>query len=557
MNQADEEKLNVVRDYHERTKHRLDRYAASLGYMDWPNQPDPFRSFAGAEAIDLPHPELRATPTYDSLFSKSPRAAALDADLVGRLFYHSLALSAWKQAPQTRPWSLRINPSSGALYPTEGYLVSAAVPSLIDQPGVFHYDPFRHRLERRCRLSAQEWSELTKDIPSPCLLLGLTSIYWRESWKYGERAFRYCHHDVGHAIGAIAFSARALGWQARVLEAVAGEDLDRLLGAHLQSGIEAEHADCLLVLQPADAGRSEPFAAGFSPEEWRAWAPQAAFTGEPNRLSQDHHAWPVIEEISLATRSGPANPGTPPQGLYHILQALIPDRGRPAEGIIQQRRSARAMDGHSSLERAAFYQMLQRTLPAHFAFEALPWGPQVSLAIFVHRVKGLEPGLYLLARHEAHEITLREALRADFEWRTPAGCPPELRLYCLATGDVRQQAKTISCRQDIASDGAFSLGMLAAFEPALAAGGAPFYPRLFWECGLIGQALYLEAEAAGMRGTGIGCFLDDVVHEWLGIADRSWQSLYHFTVGAPVEDKRLKTFPPYAHLEYQDNSPNH
>ena len=35
------------------------------------------------------------------------------------------------------------------------------------------------------------------------------------------------------------------------------------------------------------------------------------------------------------------------------------------------------------------------------------------------------------------------------------------------------------------------------------------YRRLFWECGLIGQVLYLEAEAAGVRGTGIGCFYDD------------------------------------------------
>jgi len=27
--------------------------------------------------------------------------------------------------------------------------------------------------------------------------------------------------------------------------------------------------------------------------------------------------------------------------------------------------------------------------------------------------------------------------------------------------------------------------------------------KLFWEAGLLGQVLYLEAEAAGVRGTGI------------------------------------------------------
>jgi hypothetical protein len=107
----------------------------------------------------------------------------------------------------------------------------------------------------------------------------------------------------------------------------------------------------------------------------------------------------------------------------------------------------------------------------------------------------------------------------------------------------------ISCHQDIAADGAFSLGMLAEFEGTLAERGAPFYPRLFWEAGLIGQILYLEAEAAGLRGTGIGCYFDDAMHAVLGIKDRSWQSLYHFTIGGPVEDERLLALPPYAHLE--------
>jgi hypothetical protein len=116
------------------------------------------------------------------------------------------------------------------------------------------------------------------------------------------------------------------------------------------------------------------------------------------------------------------------------------------------------------------------------------------------------------------------------------------------TGDARQAAKVIACQQDIAADGAFSLGMLAAFEPALILRGPRFYPRLFWETGLIGQVLYLEAEAAGVRATGIGCFFDDAMHELLGIRGRGWQSLYHFTVGGPVHDGRLQTLDAYHHL---------
>ncbi len=66
---------------------------------------------------------------------------------------------------------------------------------------------------------------------------------------------------------------------------------------------------------------------------------------------------------------------------------------------------------------------------------------------------------------------------------------------------------------------------------------------------MIGQVLYLEAEAHGLRGTGIGCFFDDAVHEIMGFNDNHYQSLYHFTVGKPIEDPRLTTYLPYDHLK--------
>ena len=90
--------------------------------------------------------------------------------------------------------------------------------------------------------------------------------------------------------------------------------------------------------------------------------------------------------------------------------------------------------------------------------------------------------------------------------------------------------------------------MLAEFEGRLRQAGSWFYPRLFWEAGLLGQILYLEAEVVGVRGTGIGCFFDDPVHEMLGVQGLSFQSLYHFTIGGPVEDRRMMTLPAYHHL---------
>jgi nitroreductase len=157
----------------------------------------------------------------------------------------------------------------------------------------------------------------------------------------------------------------------------------------------------------------------------------------------------------------------------------------------------------------------------------------------------LIPGVYALPRSLAVLARLQAAVLAEFDWQA---ITDELPLYHLYTGDCRRIAKTLSCHQAIASDSAFSLAMVADFTDTIK--DTPWlYRRLFWECGLIGQVLYLEAEAAGYRGTGIGCYFDDSVHEILGIKDGEFQSLYHFTIGKPLEDARLQTLPAYSHLQ--------
>jgi hypothetical protein len=140
---------------------------------------------------------------------------------------------------------------------------------------------------------------------------------------------------------------------------------------------------------------------------------------------------------------------------------------------------------------------------------------------------------------------LRAELRPSFAWEPAPGCPKGLDLVLLEAGDFQDAAYSISCQQPIAAEGVFALGMLADFEPRLEAVGPWFYPRLYWETGLVGQVLYLEAEAAGLRGTGIGCFFDEALHETLGLATRRYRSLYHFTVGGARVDPRIQTLPAY------------
>ena len=221
--------------------------------------------------------------------------------------------------------------------------------------------------------------------------------------------------------------------------------------------------------------------------------------------------------------------------------------GLAAARIIRQRRSAVAFDGVTSISDDQFLAMLDKTLPrkdcAPFDFELGP--VRVHLLLFVHRVTGLTPGLYMFVRDERDLELLKFSSRPEFLWRKTSG---DLPLYLLGEGFLMPEATAASCHQQIAGDSSFSLGMIAKFRHVIEEG--PFlYRHLFWESGMIGQVLYLEAEAHGVRSTGIGCFFDDPVHQIMGLQDNTFQSLYHFTVGGPVEDGRLQAWPAYAHLE--------
>ena len=165
-----------------------------------------------------------------------------------------------------------------------------------------------------------------------------------------------------------------------------------------------------------------------------------------------------------------------------------------------------AFEGATALAADAFFAMLDATR----ARAAPPWsawrGPAlVHPALFVHRVEGLVPGLYVLVRDPAALAPLRRAMRPEWLWEK-AG-PADLPLYLLLPRDLRREAQAVSCHQEIAADSCFALGMLGRYR--LAEQDPWRYRTLHWECGMLGQALDLEAEAAGIRGTGIGCFFDD------------------------------------------------
>jgi hypothetical protein len=205
------------------------------------------------------------------------------------------------------------------------------------------------------------------------------------------------------------------------------------------------------------------------------------------------------------------------------------------------------MDGQTAMPLDRFLSILGATLPWKVPLNLASWNPHVHLVLFIHRIAGLERGLYVLLRDMRQRKPLQEAMSPDFLWERPGATKEtqDMELYFLAEGDARMAANQSSCRQDIASDGCFTAAMLAEFEKPIQEFGAWFYPRLYWECGMIGQALYLGAEAAGFRGCGLGCYFDDVVHEMLGLQGVEYQDLYHFAVGKALDDPRLTIYPAY------------
>ncbi len=538
--------------YHDRTKHYPWRYAASPGYLDWDTQPNPYRFWEGAPTVELPLLPDSKTP-YEYLYLYPEGAKSFNLENLSKFLELALGLAAVKSAGGST-WTVRMNPSSGNLHPTECYLI---IPDIAGLRGIYHYNPYLHALEKIRELPLQAASLIKSYYGTEGFIAVLTSVPWRESWKYGERALRYCLLDAGHAAGSVRFSANLKGWKVKYLNAAGDDELTTLLGFDKVSFPEGEEEYPELALfvfsnTTEDVPRDLPPALVELVKD-------LPLLGKPNTLSPERVIWEIVYETFEALKK----PKTPPVRYRYgnkPLLMLAPPKIPVAEEIIRKRRSGHIYNPSVYLKGEEFLQILDRTVARDLAspFDAEISPNYVSLILFVHRVEGFPKGLYAFIRNKKHLHLMREHLSKNFLWREVYE-----NLYLLGEGDLTREAGYLSCTQDIAADSAFAVAMVAEFEPVVSA--RPWeYRTVHYEAGLIGQALYIEATALGYKGTGIGCFFDDLTHELLGLAnieapfggnllqpkvavDRTLQVVYHFTVGGAFEDPRIQTYPPYAH----------
>ncbi len=516
--------LHTVLTYHEVTKHSQHRYARSLGYLDWATQPDAFREYKGAKKLLLPLALTNATPPYHLLDAPLPAAPLLKESL-SQLMQFSMGIAAWKSSGGSH-WAVRCNASSGNLHPTESYLVLP--PILEEQEGkssVFHYTPKDHSLE----LLAVFESEIWRDLPEGSFLLALSSVSWREVWKYGERAFRYVNLDAGHAWHSIVVAAKMLGWKVSRLHSVTTQDVSKLVGADQKSRFsEEEIGDMVLVISKENINPNQSI-------EMLLESLPLHFEGVANQLSPTMQEWEIIPAIEEAT----ATAQMPQESLKRHQN--FPEPTKESKDVVLKRRSIHVMDTvRSHITKEQFF-----TLLSGVSGSLDGKANAAHLLLFLHRVEGFDEGIYILVRNPRDLATLKASMHSAFSWEECGFA----NLYLLEKRDMKMPSQALSCSQAIASDGAFSLGMLCNFSEQLEFYGTHRYKELYWECGAIGQQLYLDATSMGLSGTGIGCFLDDMVHSLVGIKDNRFQSLYHFTVGRGYVDSRIQTQSPYPHRE--------
>jgi SagB-type dehydrogenase family enzyme len=501
------------REYHELTKHSPESLRRAAYYLDWANMPNPYRHYDGVPILDLPaDPASPQISALEVLEGKTGNTSAKDgAGFLSQLMFYSASISASKRVSSIgAAYALRVNPSSGNLHPTEFHFCTRG---LVDWPdGLYHYRPSSHMAEER---ASGDFCGKLVDTSAPIVFV-LTSIAWREAWKYRDRAFRYCLHDIGHAWQALALAARSIGCESFAL-------------GHFSDDGVAEA--CLLAPDEWPmliVGLHGPSIPIRKPVETPHAVETVLFGGRPNELSanqrpDDPVPYPSIEGIYRATKLsskepipevGPARDEPSAFGRGGISLPRPASTGRSFGDVVRTRRSALDFrGGDESISLSQLATLLDSTKEPFLAdFATVRF---VHLYLYVHRVEGLAPGVY--------------------SYR-----PEHAALEKIKEGDQRLVAAALSLGQDLAGNACLAFSMIGDFENATRGYGDRGYRYVHFEAGAIGQRLYLASEALGLRATGIGAFFDDQVNRYLGLSAEMGQVVYHFAVGYPIPDARLE-----------------
>ncbi|MEH2048958.1 SagB/ThcOx family dehydrogenase [Nostoc sp.] len=169
--------------YHDATKHSYLSVQLDPNYVDASTQPSAFK-----------------------VYPKFYRRVKLNLNNPVHSFISLTSAITLEKVYKDGPYKLRVNPSAGALYPTEVYVQVRGVEGIVN--GIYHLE-----VENNCLTLIYELIDDGLEnyiIPGKCIngfIFLISCVYYRSSWKYQNRSMRYCLLDSGHHLGAVAASA--------------------------------------------------------------------------------------------------------------------------------------------------------------------------------------------------------------------------------------------------------------------------------------------------------------------------------------------------------------
>ena len=506
MNSQD---IQAARAYHEATK---------LSYINLANKPPLYKSYRELPKVSLPAalspPDM---PALQAVAGGRPAGGSLDLDALARLLFFSAGLTRKRELPVAGEVHYRAAASAGALFPVELYLACQDIPGLA--AGLYHFAPAEFSLRRlregdyRSHLLYATANH--RDIATAPATLICTAIFWRSTWKYRERGYRYCFWDTGTILANLLAVSSALDLPARVVAGFLDSQVDHLLGVDSQR----EAAICLVPLGSGSGsppGRDTLYLSslpdpGLETSEEGVNYPEMLRTHAASCLAtpEEVAAWRVPpagehgshEEYVQETPDTPLDRNQPPSG---PLGEVILDRG-------STRRFAR-----QSISRAHLNAVLAsstRGVPADFH------GPRgsglVDVYVIVNDVDGLPSGSYYCSSGAGELELLRE-------------------------GNFREQAGHLCFEQALSADASAVAFFMADLEWVLGRYGNRGYRAAQLEAGIVGGSMYLCAHGLGLGATGM-TFYDDEVTEFFS-PHAAGKSLM-FLVAMGVKDRRNQVRP--------------
>jgi SagB-type dehydrogenase family enzyme len=480
--------LEAAWSYHNTTKHSYASVHNNLHFLDWANQPLPFKAYTALEPLPLPR-EVRQTGVVAlSAIAESihPKASAVpDLEALAQLLYLTAGITRHRKYPGGDIY-FRAAACTGALYEVEVYVVCGNLADL--EAGVYHFAPAEFVLRRlragdyRSVLSEATGGE-TAIVHAPLTII-CTCTYWRNAWKYQARTYRHFGWDNGTLLANLLAVATALGMPAKVICGFVDADVNRLLDVDPErevafSLVALGHISDLAQQLPSKLSTLHLETIPLSRNETHYPAMR-----EIHAASSLHSA----EEVEIWRGHAPLAKLPPPTGpivqLHPYSDAEMPRD--PIEQVILRRGSARKF-AQIPIELPQLSTILDRAtrgIPADFLD---PPGTQLNgLYLIVNAVEGLDPGAYVFHR-DLHAL---ERLKG---------------------GNFRAQAGHLGLDQQLPAEAAADIFFLADLEIILGRFGNRGYRAVQLEAGILSGKLYLAAYAQRLSATGLTFYDDDVI----------------------------------------------